>query len=72
MNATGFYAGGKFAIFIDLRSMRRWLKLVNTKEGVQLSINRKASGSGNAKCLIFILSDADLNIINRELESVTY
>ena len=43
-----------------------------TKKGVQLSTNRKASGSGNGKCLIFILSDADLNIINRELESVTY
>ena len=46
--------------------------LVNTKEGVQLAINRKLSGSGNIKCHIFILSDAQFNIINRELESVTY
>ena len=42
------------------------------KEGVQLAINRKLSGSENVKYNIFILSDAQLNIINRELESVTY
>ena len=48
------------------------LRLVSTKKGVQLAINKKASGSGNVKCHIFILSDAQLNIINYELESVTY
>ena len=45
---------------------------MNTKEGVQLAINRKASGSGNVKCHIFIPSDAQVNKINRVLESVTY
>ena len=48
------------------------LTLVNKKEGIQLVNNRKVSDSGNVKCYIFILSDALLNIINRELESVTY
>ena len=77
-NTTDFYAGDRFALFIDLRSMKdkdlheSGLKLVSTKEGAQLAINRKASGSGNVKCHIFILSDAQLNIINRELASVTY
>ena len=47
------------------------LRLVNTKE-VQLAINRKLSGSGIIECHILILSDAQFNIINRELESVTY
>ena len=42
------------------------------EEGVQLAIDRKASVSGKMKCHIFILSDAQLNIINREFESVTY
>ena len=51
---------------------RSALKSVNAKDGVQLTINRKASGSGNVKCHIFILSDAQFNIINRELESVPY
>ena len=48
------------------------LRLVNMEEGIQLAIDRKASGSGNVKCDIFILSDAQLSIINRELESMTY
>lgn len=51
---------------------RSGLKSVNAKDGVQLTINRKVSGSENVKCHIFILSDAQFNIINRELESVTY
>ena len=78
MNATEFYAGDKFVLFIDLRSMKdnefhgSGLRLVNTKEGVQLTINRTATGSGNVKCHIFILSDAQFNIVNKELESVTY
>ena len=77
MNRTDFYAGDRFCLFIDLRSMRdddlhgSGLRLVNTKEEVQLAINRRASGSGNVKCHNFILSDAQLNIINRKLESVT-
>ena len=78
LDATDFYAGDRFALFVDLRSMKEnnlhgsGLRLVNTKEGVQLSIKRNTSGSGNAKCYIFILSDAQLNIVNKELESVTY
>ena len=51
---------------------RSGLKSVNAKDGVQLTINRKASGSENVKCHIFILSDAQFNIINHELESVPY
>ena len=51
---------------------RSGLKSVNAKDGVQLTINRKVSGSENVKCHIFILSDAQFNIINRELESVPY
>ena len=78
LDATDFYAGDRFALFVDLRSMKEnnlhgsGLRLVNTKEGVQLSIKRNTSGSGNAKCYIFILSDAQINIVNKELESVTY
>ena len=78
LDATDFYTGDRFALFIDLRSMKEnnlhgsGLRLVNTKEGVHLSIKRKTSGSGNANCNIFILSDAQINIVNKELESVTY
>ena len=50
LDATGFYAGDRFALFVDLRSMKEnnlrgsGLRLVNTKEGVQLSIKRNTSG----------------------------
>ena len=78
MNTIEFFAGDKFALFIDLRSMKdndlhgSGMRLVSTKDGVYLSINRTASGSGSVKCHIFILADAQFNILNKELESMTY
>ena len=76
MTLSDFYAGDRFALFFDLRSMKdnelHGSRLVNPKEGVQLTMNRKTSGSGEAKCHIFILSDAQLNIVNRELDSIMY
>ena len=78
LDATDFYTGDRFALFVDLRSMKEnnlhgsGLRLVDTKEGVHLMIKRKTSGSGNANCNIFILSDAQINILNKALESVTY
>lgn len=78
MNVTDFYSGDRCALFVDLRSMGEdqlhgsGLRLVNTKDGVQVTINRTMSGSGNVKRHIFILSDAQFNIVNKELESVTY
>ena len=75
INATDFYAGDRFALFIDLRSMRdsavseSGLRLVNTKEGVQLVINEKASGSGNVKCDIFILSDVSSTSLTVSLKA---
>ena len=78
MNATDFYTGDKFGLFIDLRSMEdtklhgSGLRLVNTKDGVQLEISRTTSGSGTMKCYIFIISDAQFTIMNNELESLQY
>lgn len=78
MDATKFYTGNKFGLFIDLRSTRdgkmngSGLRLVNTKDGVQLEIQRTGSGSGSLKCHIFILADAQFKILNNELEFVMY
>ena len=62
MNVTDFYGGDRCALFVDLRSMGEdqlhGSELVNTKDGVQVTINRTMSGSGNVKRHIFILSDA--------------
>lgn len=77
-NATKFYAEKKFGLFIDLRSMSdnkmhgSGLRLVNTKDGVNLEIQRTTSGSGNVKCYIFAIADAQFSIANKELQSVQY
>ena len=78
MTETKFYAGGKYGVFIDLRSISdndlhgSGLKLINTKDGVNMTIKRATEGSGNVNCHIFILSDAQFNIVNGRAESITY
>ena len=77
MNVTKFF-GDKFAFFVDLRSKQynslyeSGKILVNTEDGALLQINRRATGSGNVNCHIFILSDAQFNLVDKELESITY
>ena len=78
MNATKFYTENKFGLMIDLCSMSdhsmhgSGTRLVNTKDGVQLELEKNASGSGNVNCHIYVISDAQMNIIGRQLESVQY
>ena len=78
MNLTKYLTGNKFGLFIDLRSMAdttlhgNGQRLVNTQDGMQLEIERTASGSGNTNCHIFTISDSQMNITNRQLESVQY
>ena len=78
MNLTKYLTGNKFGLWIDLRSMAdttlhgNGQRLVNTQDGVQLEIERTASGSGNTNCHIFTISDSQLNIMKRQLESVQY
>ena len=78
MNATKFYTKDKFGVMIDLRSMAdhsmhgSGTRLVNTKDGVQLELERNKSGSGNVRCHIYVISDAQMNILGRQLESVQY
>ena len=78
MNVTKFYTENKFGVLIDLRSMAdhsmhgSGTRLVNTKDGVQLELERNAKGSGNVNCHIYVISDAQMNILGRQLESVQY
>ena len=77
MTLQKYYAEDKFGLLIDLRSMASQkmhgsgTRLVNTTDGVQLEIKRK-TGKGNYNCHIFVISDAQFNIQNRQLESVMY
>ena len=77
MTLQKFYAEDKFGLLIDLRSMASQkmhgsgTRLVNTTDGVQLEISR-STGSEPFNCHVFIISDAQFNIINRQSDSVMY
>jgi len=76
MNATKFYTDDKFGLVIDTRSMAdqemhgSGTRLVNSTDGVQLEIERKAEGSGDVRCHVFVISDSQFNIIDRQFDSV--
>ena len=76
MYLTKYLTGNKFGLFIDLRSMAdttlhgNGQRLVNTQDGIQLAIERNTTCSGTAKCHIFSISDSQMNIKNKQLQSV--
>ena len=78
MTLAKYLTDNKFGLWIDMRSMAdttmhgNGQRLVNTQDGVQLEINRKASGSGTTYCYIFTVSDSQMNIMGQQLESVQY
>lgn len=61
VNSTKFFKQDNFCLFINPCSLRdqviygSGLRLVNTKDGIQLELNRKTLGSGSLKCHIFII-----------------
>jgi len=75
---TKFYAGDRFGLVIDMRFIADPLmhgsgtRLVNCTDGVQLEIERKAKGTGDVNCHIFVISDSQFNIMDRQLESLQY
>ena len=77
MTLKKFYAEDKFGLLIDMCSMASQemhgsgTRLVNTTDGVQLEIKR-STGKGPFNCHIFVISDAQCNIMNRQLDAVTY
>ena len=78
MTLTKYLTDNKFGLWIDLRSMAdttmhgNGQRLVNAQDGVQLEIERTASGSGTTNCYIFTVSDSQMNIMGQQLESVQY
>ena len=78
MDLTKLFTADIFGLLIDLRSMRdqslhgSGSRLVNTKDGVQLELERKASGTGEVKCHVFVISDLQMNIMGQQLEFVQY
>ena len=47
-------------------------RIVNSTDGVQLEIERDAKGSGKVNCHVYIISDSQFNIQNKQLDSVQY
>ena len=78
MDLIRFYADKKLRLFIDLRSMAdtkmhgSGVRLVNTTDSVFLKIYRKVSGSGNVKYNVFIISVSQMNIMEKQLQSVQF
>ena len=76
MNLQKFYTGDKFGLLIDLRSMESQkmhgsgTRIVNSTDGLQLEIERDGKGSGQVNCHVYIISDAQFNIKQRQLHSV--
>jgi len=78
MNLKLFLAGDRFGLLVDLRSMAdrsmhgSGVRLVNTTDGVQLELERKVSGSDNINCQVFVISDAQANLLGNQLKDVQY
>ena len=79
MNLTKCFTDNKFGFFIDLRSMAdttmhgNGQRLDNTKDGVHpLLLKETPPGSGKAKCHVFTISDAQMNIMDKQLQAVQY
>ena len=76
MTLAKYLAGNKFGSFLDLRSVAganmhgSGQRLVNSENGVQIPLTRTTSGLGTVRCHIF--SDAQLNIMDRQLLDIQY
>ena len=76
INQVDYYTKDKYALWLDLRTTEdnslhgSGKKLQNTKDGIQLFMRLK-KGTGY-KMHVYIISDAQLNISNSQLDSVQY
>ena len=76
IDAQAFYAGNKFALWVDLRSTEdnslhgSGIRLVNTKDGVQLAMTR--SSTDDFTMYIFVVADAQINMQNNQLKAILF
>jgi len=78
MNLKLFLTGDRFGLLVDRRTMAdrsmhgSGVRLVNTTDGVQLELERKASGSGTINYQVFVISEVQFNILGHQLKGVQY
>lgn len=76
IDEVAYLTGDKFALWVDLRSTEdnslhgTGLRLVNTKDGVQLAIKR--SGNTDYTMHIFVVADAQVNLQNNQLKAILF
>ena len=76
MNLTKYLADNKFGLLIDLGSMEdkrlhgNGVRLADSRDCVHLEIERSASGSGEVKCHVYTISDAQMNTIQQQYKDV--
>lgn len=77
-NMKSFYSGNRFGLVIDLRAMSdtalhgNGARLISNTNGVFLEIERTASSqsdTGTTVCHVFLVSDAQFNIMNGQFDS---
>ena len=77
MTLENYYCKNMYAFWLDLRTTEdnrlhgSGVRLQNTKDGIQLSIT-KDTGKGPYNMHVFLVSDAQLNISNSQLNSLQY
>ena len=77
MTLGKFFTSG-YSLFIDFRSIGdnflhgSGKKLKNASDGITLQIEKKADGTGNIKCYLFVLQDGQINFQNGRFKSVGY
>ena len=79
MDMKKFYTGKKFGLVIDMRTTRDQTmhgsgkRVVGSNEGVQLEIERKTDSSKKEKmkCHIYVVSDAQFDIMGRAYSDKT-
>ena len=78
MSLKLFFAGDRFGLLVDLRSMAdrtmhgSGVRLVNTTDGVQLELEKTTTGSAKLNCQVFAVSEAQFGILGNQLDSVQY
>ncbi len=76
IDEVAYLAENKYALWVDLRSTEdnslhgSGLRLVNTKDGVQLAIKR--SNTTDYTMHIFVVADAQVNIQNNQLKAILF
>jgi len=72
MNLKLFLAGDRFGLVIDLRSMADRTIHGSGRRLVKLELERTTNGSGKLNCQVFVVSDAQFNILGNQLQDVQY